>query len=293
MDDDDKLLARLQAGTSIAVLSPDPAELVPASLRLVADLTLTLFIPDLAAMKRIIRKITGSRRVPQLTSTDYAGLDLNVLGASMRRGDTAAMVVGRLRRIGRNRIPGIAGKPVPTLDALPLTDGVRTWADQLRAELDAVDAGTLSPTALGYATLEGPPGSGKTLLANALAATTGRTFIPTSVGAWFTTGDGYLGGVAHNARAFVDQLIAMDRSIGFLDELGALPDRATMDDVGRDWWTPVITLFLTEIDRVRNSGRRVLLLDATNYCHRLDSATGCSAARPAANCRRRPRRSRR
>jgi hypothetical protein len=271
-EEDGGLLARLRAGTSIAAISPDPDGLVPAALRLVADVVMSVDVPAVPNMKKIIRRVTGSRRVPELAPADYAGLDLNVLAACMRRGDTAAMVVERLRRIGRNRILGFGGKPVPTLDALPLTDGVRAWTEQMRAELCAADAGTLSPAALGYAVLEGPPGTGKTLIANALAATTGWTFIPTSVGAWFTVGDGALGAVARNIKIFVDQVIGTDRSIGFLDELDALPNRADMDNRGRDWWTPVITLFLTEIDRVQKSGRRALVLSATNYYGRLDSA---------------------
>jgi ATP-dependent Zn protease len=92
------------------------------------------------------------------------------------------------------------------------------------------------------------------------------------VGGWFTVGDGALGGVAKNIKLFVDQVIASAPAIGFLDELDAIPNRATMDNQGRDWWTPVITLFQTEIDRLRKSGRPVLLLGATNFYHHLDAA---------------------
>src|SRR5690606_11304801 len=52
----------------------------------------------------------------------------------------------------------------------------------------------------------------------------------------------------------------------------ALPDRAALDARGRDWWVPIITLVLTEIDRLRLSGKRVLLLGATNYYERMDDA---------------------
>jgi ATP-dependent Zn protease len=45
-----------------------------------------------------------------------------------------------------------------------------------------------------------------------------------------------------------------------------------MDNRGRDWWLPVITLVLTEIDRLRGSGRKILLLGATNYYEHLDAA---------------------
>jgi ATP-dependent Zn protease len=45
-----------------------------------------------------------------------------------------------------------------------------------------------------------------------------------------------------------------------------------MDARGRDWWVPIITLFLTEIDRLRAARTRVLLLGATNFFERLDAA---------------------
>lgn len=92
------------------------------------------------------------------------------------------------------------------------------------------------------------------------------------MGDWFTTGDGALGGVAQNLKRFIGELLAREPAIGFLDEIEALPDRRTMDNRGKDWWTPIITLFLTEIDRLRKSGRKVMLLGATNYYEHLDAA---------------------
>ena len=130
----------------------------------------------------------------------------------------------------------------------------------------------LTPEALVYTTLEGPPGTGKSLIAASVARSAGWTFVPATVGSWFTSGDGALGGVARNVRGFVDEVLASEPAIGFLDEIDALPNRATISHRGRDWWLPVITLFLTEIDRVRKSGKKVLLIAATNYYSRLDEA---------------------
>jgi ATP-dependent Zn protease len=161
---------------------------------------------------------------------------------------------------------------VPLLTQLPLTANVREWSGQMLEELAAVKAGELDPAALVYAALEGPPGGGKTLIAASLAATAGWTFVASSVGTWFTIGDGALGGVARNLKAFIDSVLKSEPAIGFLDELDAIPNRETMDNRARDWWTTIITLLLTEIDRLRASGRKVLLLGASNYYDRLDSA---------------------
>ena len=132
--------------------------------------------------------------------------------------------------------------------------------------------GTIPPDRLVYAVLEGPPGTGKTLIASSLAQTAGWSFVAGSMGEWFTVGDGALGGVAKNIRAFFDQLIQTAPSVGLLDEVDSVPDRVTIDNRGSDWWTPVVTLLLTEIDRLRRSGKPILLLGATNFYHKLDSA---------------------
>ncbi|MBU2533623.1 MAG: AAA family ATPase, partial [Alphaproteobacteria bacterium] len=105
-----------------------------------------------------------------------------------------------------------------------------------------------------------------------LARTADWCFVPSSVGAWFTSGDGALGGVAKNVKSFVDQVLSSEPAVGFLDELDAIPSRETMDSRDRGWWTPVVTLVLTEIDRLRKSKRRVMLIGATNYYARLDPA---------------------
>jgi ATP-dependent Zn protease len=164
------------------------------------------------------------------------------------------------------------GNVVPLLHELPLTEPVRHWSSQLLADLGAVKSGAMPPDGLVYAMLEGPPGTGKSLIAESLARTAGWTFVPVTVGSWFASGDGALGGVAKNVRAFIDKVIVSEPAVGFLDEVDAIPDRATMDNRGKDWWTPVITLLLTEIDRLRRSGMRVMLIGATNYYHHLDSA---------------------
>lgn len=63
-----------------------------------------------------------------------------------------------------------------------------------------------------------------------------------------------------------------ERTIGFIDEIDALPDRAVLDAKDREWWTPVVAQVLLQIDRVRKSNRHVLLIGATNFYDRLDGA---------------------
>ncbi|WP_354063325.1 AAA family ATPase [Devosia sp. 2618] len=220
-------------------------------------------------MRKVINAVTGGRA--RNVNDDMASLPIKVLASAVRQELTAGQCVDNLRRAIERQLK-LAATYVTLLPGLPLTAPVRAWTDQVLHDLAAVQAGALPPKDIVFATLDGPPGTGKTLIAESLAHTAGWKFVPSSVGTWFTSGDGALGGVAKNLKSFMDATLASEPAIGFLDELDAIPNRATMDNRGRDWWTTIINLFLTEIDRVRKSNKKVLLLGATNYYDRLDDA---------------------
>ena len=264
-------LGYLQQGTSVLYICPSPDEILDEAVLAAADITIEIAPPTPKVLRTLIRRVTGG--VARGVTNEMAALDVKVIAHAVRPHLGAGDCVARLRNaVGRMRAEPLGAAVVPALTELPLTASVRKWADQTLADLAAVKAGAMPPSGLVYALLEGPPGTGKTLIAHSLARTAGWNFVPATVGGWFTVGDGALGGVAKNIKLFIDQVIASAPAIGFLDELDAIPDRAKMDNRGRDWWVPVITLFLTEIDRLRKSGRPVLLLGATNFYHHLDAA---------------------
>lgn len=259
----------LQSGEGVVYVCKDPDAILDEVVLVAADATIEIAVPPPALLRQVIGAITGG--LARGVTAQMATLDLPILLSVIRPGLTPRECVAKLRdavaRIGKPALP--AG---PTLTELPLTRPVRAATDHLLADLKAVTDGMMAPGQLLYPVLEGPPGTGKTLIAESLARSSGWAFVPATVGGWFTTGDGFLGGVAKNARAFADEVLSRSPAIGFLDEIDALPDRNTMDNRSREWWTPVITLFLTEIDRLRKSGKPLLLIGATNYYHHLDAA---------------------
>ncbi|WP_395822258.1 AAA family ATPase [Devosia sp.] len=260
----------LQQGSSVLYISPDPDDILDEAVLAAADVTVEIAPPTPKLLRILIRRVTGG--VARGITEQMSALDVKVIVNAVRPHLTAGAAVARLRAALGRRGNGQPLARVPSLTELPLTAPVRKWADQTLADLAAVSSGSISPDNLVYAVLEGPPGSGKSLIANSLAQTAGWNFVPATMGGWFTVGDGALGGVAKNVKLFIDQVLASAPAIGFLDELDAIPNRATMDNRGKDWWTPIVTLFLTEIDRLGQSGRPVLLLGATNYYFALDAA---------------------
>lgn len=262
-------LGYLRQGRSVLYISQDPDTVLHEAVLAAADVTITVPGMSPALLRKLIRRVTGT--VARGVTAAMADLALPVILSVVRPERSAKQCVANLER-ALSRRPEPQQSSVPLLSELPLTQAIRTWSDQLLADLAAIKAGALRPDQVVCGLLEGPPGTGKTLIAESLARTAGWTFVPSSIGAWFASGDGALGGVSKNLKSFIDEVLVNEPAIGFLDELDALPNRATIDNRGRDWWTPLINLFLTEIDRVRTSGRKVLLLGATNYYDRLDSA---------------------
>lgn len=255
-------------GRSVIYISQDPDEIIDEAVLAAADTTIV--IPPLtpALLRRLIRKVTGG--IARGVTEEMAALPLPVILASVRVNLAAGACVTKLRKALSRQTPAL--RRVPLLTELPLTSTVRAWTDQTLADLRSTAAGRMSANNLTFVTLEGPPGTGKTLIAESLARTAGWNFVPATVGGWFASGDGALGGVAKNIKAFFDLMIGSVPAVGLLDELDAIPNRATIDNHGRDWWTPVVNMLLTEIDRLRRSGRPVLLVGATNYYNLLDAA---------------------
>lgn len=262
-------LAYLAQGRSVLFISQDPDGILEPAVLAAADARINIDRLLPSVLRRAIRGFCG--QVPRGVNDEMARLDLPVILSAMRPGWTARECVAALRRGIERRLPP---RPVkgPKLEALPLTASVSTWASStlaLMREAEIDPSGAKVP----FGVLEGPPGGGKTTIAGALAASANWTFVPDSVGNWFKHSSGDLGAMCKMAGEFFGRLRnANGGVVGFLDEIDSLPDRARMESRESSWWTPLVTLVLTEIDALRAMDRPVLLLGATNHFGKLDSA---------------------
>jgi hypothetical protein len=270
----DTMLQHIGVGQHQVFCTSDPATLLPGLVHAAADVRLILPAVDPQLVQRAIMAFTG-RSVRGMTEADIAGLDFPMLQLALRPGSSARDCLRRLRRSADQAVllrPGLNNHKGPALEDLPLGADIAAWAYDMLGQLRDVTAGTLSPDVLRHGVLAGEPGTGKTLIAGALAKSAGWSFHAASIGAWFNSSDGNLGGVSKACVAFFDALLAGDCVVGFLDEADSLPSRASLEPRDLQWWSTLINLVLTQIDRLRSSGKRVLLLSATNYYDRLDPA---------------------
>ncbi len=265
------LLNALGSGMSTIAISATPETAISAEYHAVADEVLEINCIDVRVIRKVIRKITGEH--PKgLRQIDLEGVSTHEAMAAIGAGPSAADCVDRLRRVKDRKSRPAELSHIPLLSELPLTDHVRKWTNMLLADLARLDADEITPSAIRFATLDGPPGTGKSLLAASIAKSSGWRFHRTSIQDWFNAGDGHLGAVTKAAANFIDSLIAESRSIGFIDELQSIPDRRRLEARGRDWWMPVVDGILIQIDRVRHSGKKVMLLGACNHYDLLDPA---------------------
>lgn len=267
------VLETLSGGTPAVIVSDDPEGAVPASLLAVADETLDfppVDRPMLASLSRRCLKGRSGDLTPELVAT----MNFDQVCAVLASGTSARSAAKRLRRFSD-------AKAVVALPAANIADlenalgygSAKSWAESLRMDISAyrerqipwseVDSG---------AVFFGPTGTGKSTFAHIIAKSCGIPIIHTSIADLFATSSGYLDGVIKAQRKMFEEAVSRAPCLLFLDELDALPNRASISSRGKDWWTPVILDFLIQLDRLSSRHEGVVVLGATNRIEDVDAA---------------------
>ena len=146
------------------------------------------------------------------------------------------------------------------------------WAEDLATDIAAyladeigfedVDRGCL---------LVGPPGTGKTMFAKALAATCGLPLIATSYATWQSAGTGHLGDVIRSIRATFGAAEIHAPCILFIDEIDTVRGRSAGGGDSDGWWTAITTALLECLDGL-NTIEGIVTIGACNHAEHLDPA---------------------
>jgi SpoVK/Ycf46/Vps4 family AAA+-type ATPase len=266
----DEVSKELARGSRVIGVSQAPERLLPATLMASADIIVRIVPPSAATIANAMR-LSLRGRLPTGTPEDLAaGLDFDDLVAAMREGSTAADAMARLRAAAQVRVAGGAEAALPTLEEAIYYGEARDWALDLAQDVAAARCGALNWSCVDRgACFFGVPGTGKSWLARIIARACNLPFIETSIAELFATSAGHLDDVVKAQRAVFARAAAAAPCLLFIDELDAMPNRATISPRGRDWWMPVIDDFLLQLSATPPG---VITIAATNMIGDIDAA---------------------
>jgi len=272
----DKVCDLLGSGRSVLGVSTAPERYLPSALVASADIRVELGAPNRKVMALVIEVVTGTRprKVPPGLGH---GLSLTELASCIRKGSSAAACVRRLKEASASKSSGADQDlaSVPLLDDCLGFGAAHVWGMQLVEAVRQYQRGERDWNSVEdrNIVLSGDPGVGKTSFARSLAKTAGIPLIATSVSSWFASTGGYLNDICKAVDTVFEQAAACGPAVLLLDEIDALPNRATCDSRHRDFWaTAVAHVLLALSSAVSGPSSRLIVIGATNFPERLDEA---------------------
>ncbi|MCK3775257.1 AAA family ATPase [Ensifer sesbaniae] len=253
-----------------AIFFADPGQQLDTEALLFADIIVSVPPPTRRQVEAALRRFgmpVNERDVEILMSETWSRLD-----QAFQARRQPALAIERLRqhRHITETIARAHEEPEgPTLDEMHGFGPLLEWGRDLAIDLADYRAGRIRWEEIDSGVLiSGPPGTGKTMFAGALAKTCGVPLIYGSVSGWQSAGalDDHLKAM----RASFDEAKAKAPSILFVDEVDTFGDRSERDR-SRGYMRAAIAGFLELLDGF-NRRKGVIVVSACNNPQQLDPA---------------------
>lgn len=259
-------LSKALAGKRRVVLVAENDGCVPERFRLAADGIVRIgpFMPrHIIAAAKLCLSLTVSQEQAEFIAT----VPLPIVVAALRRGRPVAAAIKLMKEATAPKPKDLSA---PTLADLHGLGEAGEWGRELATDLADWQAGRISWADVDRGILlSGPPGTGKTTFAGALARTCDAHLVLGSLGRW--QAKGHLGDLLKAMRAAFDEARKNVPSIIFIDEIDAVGDREKFSDHNAQYCTEVVAALLECIDGAE--GREgVIVVGACNHPEKLDAA---------------------
>lgn len=275
--DDGMLIVRLRDGRAVFGIAPHSAQALPPLLLSVSERTITIAPPDSELILELIRRCQSESLPEDVGQLETGLLSFDEITSIIDGRTSAARTIERLRSAIARKVgvvaPRNATRALPRLEDAIEYGEAREWAMSLRDDIADYRKGTISGHDLDKGcVLHGPPGTGKSLLAQMLGEACGVPVVVSSLGEMFAQTQGYLNEMIKQLRDVFDDAKAKAPCILFLDEINALPNIDQLSQKNRDYWVPLILDFYQLLDGAISDRDGVIVIGATNRIQDINPA---------------------